>query len=412
MAPFGFHLDSPTASNAASTKSVSREPRASLAAAPTIRSLSTGRNSTTISAAPSSMERIKPESENDSIYAIRSMVSQRWESEAIFSAVTMGLFDAFPAPPATATSEQISTQMNWDPLRCTRFLRALCAANVIKEEAPDNFMLLPTGDLLRRENPDSMADYIYFHNSQPIKALWNILPDVLDKKKSAGKCAMELVYKVADLSEYAAKKDKSFDNVILTHVNAVIRADNLAALRVYSFSKFNTITDLTPGDGRLICEIVQGSKNQNLKGLIHKQISTTRVKQDFSSPWPAKLNLESRVTTATADRFTGEGLQPSDCYIIRRIKVYSEQKMIECYKAVHKVAPPHAKLVVIGPLLPLPCEPDTNGIALFDMFQMMISSNSRTRPYCETKKMFASFGWKLTFVDENQGVSVLEFAKA
>ncbi|TPX34951.1 hypothetical protein SeLEV6574_g08237, partial [Synchytrium endobioticum] len=85
MAPFGFHLESPAASNSASLRSLSVDPRASLATAPAIRSSPMGRASTTFSAAPSIAEGIKSESEDDPVYAIRSMVSQRWESEAIFS---------------------------------------------------------------------------------------------------------------------------------------------------------------------------------------------------------------------------------------------------------------------------------------------------------------------------------------
>ncbi|TPX34679.1 hypothetical protein SmJEL517_g02767 [Synchytrium microbalum] len=344
----------------------------------------------------------------ESIFAIREMVTNHWRLETIFTGISLGVFDTFPPPPGNMTPLELATKLDLDESRCHRLLRALCSANVMTEAPAGFFQLNTTGNLLRKENANSMQPYLVLHSSTPMRKLWEVLPDAL-KKKNANKTTMELAYKVKDLAEYTAKKDMSYESVVSGGIGALLRSDNMAGLRVYSFAKFATVTDLMSGDGRLLCEIV--ARYPNMKGIIHKQSTSPWAKDYGPSIWPKKMNLESRVTEVPADRFTGASIVPSDCYIIRRVKVYSEARMVECFKAIHKVSPAHAKLVVISRLLPISCEQDPHGLALHDV-HMMLSSNSRDRSYTETKDLFNTCGWKLNFADEWLGVTTLEFIKA
>ncbi|TPX34692.1 hypothetical protein SmJEL517_g02768 [Synchytrium microbalum] len=344
----------------------------------------------------------------ESIFAIRDMVTNHWRLETIFTGISLNLFDTMPPPPCTMTATEIATKLDLDESRCIRILRALCSANVLMEEPGVAFKLTTTGNLLRKSHPDSMNPYLAWQLSTPMQNLWSALPEAF-RKKNANKTAMEVANKVKDLAEFTAKKDKSFERVVAGGIGALLRSDNMASHRVYSFAKFGTVTDLMAFDGRLLCEIV--ARHPDMKGIIHKQWPSPWAKNYRPSIWPTKLNLESRVTEVAADRFTGAGLQPSDCYIVRRVKIYDDQQIMDCFKAVHKIGPAHAKLVFISRLMPLSSEPDPHGLALHDV-HLMLSSNSRDRNYNETKDMFSSCGWKLTFADEVRGVTTMEFAKA
>ena len=180
--------------------------------------------------------------------ALSQMIMGAWVPQAIYTAVSLGVFETLHDGPRSAA--EIANRNSVPPGTTGRLLRALCCLELCRESESGLFALTPRGRLLCADTPGSMRSLALLRGRQSIWSAWGRLSEAV----RTGKSAPELVAG-KNLYEWLADDPAGFSvfNQAMTELS-VAQAHVVAD--ACDLSDANVIVDVGGGYGALLVAIL------------------------------------------------------------------------------------------------------------------------------------------------------------
>ena len=170
-------------------------------------------------------------------------------SAAIYAFAQLGVADLLAHGPKTV--EELVGDTGTHGPSLVRLLRTLCAFDVVREVARDQFALGPLGACLRTDSPTSVLDAVLAHGSHDFWRSWGDLSHCVQ----TGETAVRHLHGAANPFEYYARHPE-VGKMMHAGFAALARVEALAVLDVYDIPQTGTFVDVAGGQGQLLASIL------------------------------------------------------------------------------------------------------------------------------------------------------------
>jgi O-methyltransferase domain/Dimerisation domain len=317
-------------------------------------------------------------------------------SQALHVAATLGIADCLQKGPRSAGD--LAQEIGAHPRSLYRLLRALAAADVLREEHGECFALTPLGEPLRSDHPTSLAAWAVLIG-RPYQ--WQSWGHLLQGVRTA-----ETPFKTlfgTDVWEWRAQHlDESaiFDRAM----TANSRSSNAAILAAFDFSRFARIADIGGGHGAFLTAILQA--NPTARGVLFDQPHVV----SGAGPVLRQGGVDDRCEVVGGNVF--ESIPAgADAYTLRGMLCdYDDVVAADVLRTCRRAMSPTSRLLVVDRLLDGPNE----GVAakLFDLTMLVITAGTVRTPE-EFATLFEGAGFELVDVTRSASpLCVIEAAPA
>jgi len=300
----------------------------------------------------------------------------------------LGVADALDDTPRSAAELAMKAGADADAL--ARTLRLLSAYGVF-EMKDGRFVHTPTSRLLRSDHPQSLRSFVRMIGNPAIGG-WKAL-ELLEHSIRSGEASSNQAVPGGTWKYLAEHPEESriFDEAMTGKSQAMIPG----VLEACDFSRFKTIADIGGGRGHL------------LRSVLHRAQHATGVVFDLPHVVEGVAREATPRLKFQAGDFFKDKLPACDAYIIMQvIHDWNDAKATEILRAVRKVAPANAKLLLVEAIVPNDSKP--SWIKMLDIF-MLALLNGKERTLAEFEALFAASGFRLDKVtDAGLSMSVLE----
>ena len=325
---------------------------------------------------------------------IAQMASGYWLSQALFVAAKLGIADRIGAGGKSA--EELAFETGSHAPSLYRLLRALASVGVFAEDSQGRFQMTPLAQPLREDAPGSKRAMILMTGGEQFRAWGELLHSV-----QTGKTGFEHVFG-QPLFNYLSERPeqaKLFDAAMVS----IHGPETAAMLDAYDFAGIETLADLGGGNGSVLSAVLE--KHGKMRGIL------------YDLPGVADRARERFAATGLADRLQvigGSFLESvpagADAYFLRHIiHDWYDAECLKILHAIHRFAPPHAKLLVVESVIPPGNEPCFG--KLLDL-AMLVIPGGKERTESEYRELFQQAGFSLQRVIATTAeVSILEAVK-
>lgn len=300
----------------------------------------------------------------------------------------LGVADVLDETPLTAAD--LASSVGAHPDALGRILRLLSAHGVFESQG-DKFLHSPASRLLRTDHPQSMRAFARMFGLSINWATYGELGHSVRTGLPAGD-------KVIPGGFWAYFADHPEENGIFNQAMAAKAHGQVAGIiAAYDFSGFNVIGDIGGGRGHLLRAVLD--RVPTAKGVLFDQPHVVEE--------PAGLASE-RLTLQSGDFFRDD-LPVCDAYLLMEvIHDWGDDESVAILKAIRRVAPSHAKLLLIETIVPDDPGPDWSKMLDIHMLTLL-GGKQRTRQEYEVLFDRAGFSFERE-IDTGAGISILETA--
>lgn len=332
---------------------------------------------------------------------VLDMIFGRWRSQILYAGVKLGIFDALTDGPKSAPA--VASELALDSSLTYRLLRALASLELLTEDKKQQFSLTDTGQLLRKDHPQTLRGVTLLEEGPEHYSLWKHLPAMIREGRQNA-FTREFGRKAF---EHAAH-DRSYGDVFNDAMTSYSSSQTdwvLEALADYDFSNIRHLCDIGGGHGHLLSNFL--ARNPSMKGTV---LDLPSVVEHPSDLWADKLSVADRCTYAGGDMFSE--VPAADAYTMKMI--LHDWNDAECERILQNAsdaAPSGARMFIIEHVIP---GPDTPHFAkLFDI-HMMCWGTGRERTADEYGALLENSGWKYerTWFPQAKMMGVVEGRKA
>jgi hypothetical protein len=307
-------------------------------------------------------------------------------SRCLHAIADFGVADALDDEPQTAIVLATATGTNADALyRAVRLLSAYgifdCSDNKISHT--------PASRLLRTDHPQSLNGFARMFSLQ---INWQAYEGFNEAIKT-GEPNVDKVYPGGFWKYFADHNEESA--IFNTAMADKAKGQVFGITKSYDFSRFKVIGDIGGGRGHLLQAVLD--QNSEAHGIL---FDLPHVIADADSIASDRLTLQ-------AGDFFKDELPVCDAYLVMEIiHDWPETEAIAILKAIRKVAPTHAKLLLVESIIPEDKGPDWSKMLDIHMLTLLGGKQRTTKEYVE---LLAAAGFSLTReVDCKVGISILE----
>ncbi|GIW70486.1 MAG: methyltransferase [Planctomycetota bacterium] len=332
---------------------------------------------------------------------VLDLIFGRWRSQILHAGVRLGIFDALREGPRTAAA--IAAELGLDPSLAYRLLRALGSLELLHEDQARSFSLTETGELLRRDHPQTLRGVTLLEEGPEHYALWKHLPAMVrDGKQNA------FIREFGRMAFDHAAQEPGYAEVFHDAMSSYCSAQTawvLEALQGYDFSSIAHICDVGGGHGHLLSSLL--ARHPHLRGTV---LELPQVIEDQELLWANRLGVGDRCTYLAGDMFAA--VPPADAYMMKMIlHDWNDEECVRILGNIARAAARGARLFVIEHLVPGPETP--HFAKLFDI-HMMCWGTGRERTVEEYRALLERAGWKYvrTWFPRSQMMGAVEGARA
>jgi hypothetical protein len=298
----------------------------------------------------------------------------------------LGVADALDETPQTASD--LAAAIGADPGALGRVMRLLAAHGVFVVEG-NKFRHSPVSELLKSNHPHSMRPLVRMFGLQ---MNWTTYGAIEHSVRTGGPAADKILPN-GYFRYFAEHPEESqiFNSAMMA--KAQVQGPSIVA--AYDFSSFSMIADIGGGRGHLLRAILDSAPN--VRGVLFDLPHV--IKEAATSP-------SDRLTLQAGD-FFADPLPVSDAYLLMEvIHDWGDAESVAILKAIRRVAPTHARLLVIEQIVP--DDPGPHWSKILDIHMLvLLGGKQRTRQEYET--LFIEAGFVLyREIDTGTGISILE----
>lgn len=316
--------------------------------------------------------------------------------QAVYVAAKLGIADALATGPATAA--EIADRVGADADATYRLLRVLAGRSVFRELPDGRFRLLPMGEALRSDTPNSVRALVLLachpiaweHWGQLVSAVTTGKPVVEDLR------GLPVFEFIGQHSEYAA----TFNDAMTCATEVAIPA----ILEAFDFSGFATIVDVGGGHGRMLAAIMRAAPRSH--GVLYDLESVT-------AGAPAVLaaaGVTDRCTIESGSFFDSVPVG-GDLYLLKHvIHDWPEAEALEILATVRRAMDPAAALVSVEMIVPQANRPHLSKLVDLDL---LLESGGRLRTVEQYSDLLGQAGFRVRRIVPTAGpASVIEAVPA
>jgi hypothetical protein len=282
-----------------------------------------------------------------------------------------------------------------------RLLRALASFGVVAERAPEHFVLMPFGQPLRKDAPNSEWSAIVFW-ADLLADSWSHMTECIRSGESAGR----IMEREGVASRWS--KDPNAMAIFRAVMGTAPAEDYMPIARAWDFSQCRTVADLGGGGGALIAAVLEAFPH--LQGmLVDREDAIDRAKSRFESE-----GLAPRCALLAAD-LCNSVPAGADVYMIKHVlHGYDDVRAIEILGHCRSVLPAKGHLLVIEFVLPDVVDHADEELErrLMSDLNMLAVTGGKERSAVEWKKLLHSAGFECHSIIPVPGelVSIIEAA--
>jgi O-methyltransferase domain/Dimerisation domain len=305
-----------------------------------------------------------------------------WVAQCVATAARLGIADAL-AQSHPQGSTTLASAVGADASALARLLRALASLGVLTEPLPQQYALSPVGELLRRDVPGSMRDWLIAETDAPHWQAWGQLYEGV----RSGQTVVPKLFGMHIYEYYAAHPaDLACFSRAMGNVSALVAN---GTVQHYDFSQARRIVDVGGADGSLLLAILEA--NPHVHGTVFDR---PQVIEAARQAIHAK-NYQTRCDAVGGDFFQGV-LPGGDLYVLKFILVdWSDAEAVRILKNCRTAIIPNGKLLVIEMTIPDNNSPSPG--QLFDL-NMLVMTGGRERTQSEYGALMAQAGFRLNRV--------------
>jgi hypothetical protein len=303
-----------------------------------------------------------------------------WAAQAVATAARLGIADAL-AQSQPQGSTTLARAVGADAAALARLLRALASLGVLAEPLPQQYALTPVGELLRRDTPGSMRDWLMAETDAPHWQAWGQLYEGV----RSGQTVVPQVFGMPIYEYYAAHpEDLACFSRAMGNMSALVAQ---GTVQHYDFSHARHIVDVGGAHGDLLLAILDA--NPDARGTVFDR---PHVADAARAAIHAK-GYQGRCEAVGGDFFQAVPLG-GDLYVLKFILV--DWKDAEAVRILHNcrtAIAPDGMLLVIEMTIPDDNHPSPG--QLFDL-NMLVMTGGQERTESEYGALLAQAGFRLT----------------
>jgi len=305
---------------------------------------------------------------------LHRLIGGAWSTQVIGVAAELGIPDRLAA--GCHDAGQLALELECNPSRLLRLLRALVALGVCREPAPSRFDLLPRGQLLRRGTRGSLAAWAVWS----ARYQWDRWGRLRDAMRENGKGE--------EPAGYAPLESDAASAAVFHEAMARLTEPLAAALQdAHDFSRWASVLDVGGGQGFLATALVEA--HPHLRAVV----------QELPHARPAAEDLFRAHRVEDRCRFVGrsffEGVEPEcDVHILKSVlHNWDDGDARRLLRACVAALPRGGTLLVVERLMPHPvCDRASHRDAARADLNMLLGYGSRERTRAEFRELLGSCG--------------------
>jgi hypothetical protein len=325
------------------------------------------------------------------------LIFGRWQSQTLYAGVELGVFEVVDDYPKHAI--EIADQLDIDPDKGYRLLRALGSLGLLEETNDRRFSITTAGELLQEDHPESLRDIALLEEGPTLYAVWTHLPDVV---REGGPTGFQREFGHSTFEHREA--DPEYAQVLNDAMTSYSRMESGMVAHLLDhidISGFGHVCDVGGGYGHLLCTLVQDAPS--VEGTV---LEVPTVVEDGDQHWHAPMGVSDRVDFVAGDFF--EEVPPADAYLLKHIlHDWTDGECVEILSTIREAAPDDARLFNCEFVVP---DPDQPHLAKLMDVHMMVAVGGRERTEEEYAGLFEEAGFEHveTHETEELPMSVVE----
>lgn len=268
--------------------------------------------------------------------ALMGMATGFVVSKALAAVAELGIADALASRPMTAA--ELAAGTGTDPASLHRVLRTLAGFGVFAE-APETgrFALTPLAELLKRDHPDSLCDYVLMVNDTLYAAFAEFGYSVRTGERAFDRVFGAPVF--AHLAEHPAKAC-TFQRAM----NQAYRTECDLVAGAWDFSSHRKVLDVGGGNGQLLSAIL--ARHPHLEGiLLDREAGIAAARAGVGGPLP-------RCRLVTGDFFE-EVPQGADLILLKHvIHDWDDERSTDILTRCREALAPGGRILVLDAVVP------------------------------------------------------------
>jgi hypothetical protein len=334
--------------------------------------------------------------------SVVDIIFGRWKSQILYSGVKLGIFDIVNSIPRSAA--EIARELSLDPALSYRLLRALSSIGLLREDRQLNFSITSMGELLCRNNPQTLRGVALLEEGPEHYAIWKHLTAMVKDGKQDG-FVREFGQRIFDYAANHPSYAEVFNQAMSSYSASQTRWV-LEALDGYDFSEIQHICDIGGGHGHLICNLLL--RHPHLRGTV---LEMEKVIQDKTMLWANKMGIAAdRCNYVSGDMFNDVPI--SNAYLMKMIlHDWDDKECLKILSSIQRVSATETRLFIIEHLVPGPETPHFS--KLFDI-HMLCALTGKERTEEEYLALLKQAGFKhiRTHFPPSRIIGVVEAIKA
>ena len=300
-------------------------------------------------------------------------------SKAMFTAVSLGIFDRLHRAPASCS--ELAAGLNCAEHALERLLGFCAAKELIVQDDQGRWSNTPASDrYLRIESPDTLAGYVLCADRMQFR-LWAHLEDAV--REGSNRWEQEFGRKDGVFDYFfKTKEDKE---IFLRGMNGFGRISSPLAVAAFDLSRYRRMADLGGATGHLV--IAACRRYPQMTACVYDLPSVTPVAQRAI----AEEGLTERIDTVDGDFFK-DTLPEADIYGFGRIlHDWSDEQVRFLLKKTYECLPVGGALIICEHILNE--RKDGPATALLQSMNMLVVAEGRERSASEYEALVREAGF-------------------
>jgi len=311
-----------------------------------------------------------------------NLITGCWSTQAIYTAVRLGIPDRIAASPQTAA--ELARAAGSHEGGTFRLMRALAVLGLVRQRDGERFELTESGQLLRTDVPNSLAPVSRHWGTRAWRSFAN-----LEHAVRTGEAIKDSGREGFQSLEHRPEDAAVFNETMAAQTEAVAPA----ILDAYDFSKFRSVVDLGGGYGALVAALLK--KHSHLKG----------ASADLAYLQANSLRYFERNGVADRARFIPTEFFSSveagaDCYLLKFIiHDWNDSDSIAILRNTRTAAGDNGVVLIVEQIAPeRPSQDPQHVAAIRTDVQMLAGVGGMERTVPEYRALLKTSGLQLTRV--------------
>lgn len=331
-------------------------------------------------------------------HALYQMAMGHFVPRALALVTQLGIADLLKECPRSARDLAAATQTHAPSL--ARILRLLTSVGIFAELPDRRFALMPLGEPLRTDAPDSVRSLVLMFCGVGVQDAWRDLEACV----RTGEPAFRRIAPGAE-SPYALMAGSQELTAMFDEAMATVASWSASAVSAaIDFSAFGRVVDIGGGSGALLIGILKAYPH--IHGMIFDQPhSAARAQQRVNA-----AGLADRCEVVAGNFFDGVP-SGADVYLLRHVLVdWDDERAAAILRNCRAAVPRHGQVIILEGIYPSRIHPspaclDTTGHDV----NMLVCTGGRLRTEEEFRALLAASGFRLSrVVPTTADVSVIQ----